>query len=98
VGGATGPVLIKGTPNVSLKDRSLKLQAGSTQSQTASATGTPLTVRSNYKQRYEDYKKSIKGLKDFTAFEWEEIDREADREWYDQDEGADYVDELHADK
>ncbi len=26
------------------------------------------------------------------------MDREADRDWYDQDEGGDYVDELNADK
>ena len=91
-------MLIKGTPNISLKDRSMKLAGGSTQSQTASVIGTPLSTKSSYHQRYEAYKKSVKGVDDFAAFEWEEIDREADREWYDQEEGGEYVDELNAEK
>jgi hypothetical protein len=45
-------------------------------------------MKSSYHQRYEAYKKSVKGVDDFAAFEWEEIDREADRDWYDQDEGG----------
>lgn len=97
IGGATGPVMIRGTPNISLKERSLRMGAGSTFSQTVSATGTPL-VQSSYEKKSEGFKKKLKGYDDFAAFEWEEVDRGIERDWYDQEEGGDYVDEVNADK
>lgn len=97
VGGATGPVMIKGTPSISLKERSLRMGAAATMSQTASATGTPLT-QGSYKQRSQGFKDKLKGYDDFEAFEWEEVDRGIERDWYDQEEGGDYVDEVNADK
>ena len=92
---ATGPVLIKGTPNVSLKNRSQKHTLNSTISKDVG--GTPI-LRSNYEQRSEEHGKRAKGYDDFAAFEWEEMDREVDRDWYDQEEGGDYIDENNADR
>jgi pre-mRNA-splicing factor ATP-dependent RNA helicase DHX38/PRP16 len=94
--GSTGPVLIKGTPTISLKERSLKLGLASTLSRNT-AGSTPLS-KTDYRQRSEEHRKRAYGTDDFAAFEWEEIDREADRDWYDQEEGGDYIDENNADK
>ena len=94
--GSTGPVLIKGTPTISLKERSLKLGLASTLSKNT-AGSTPLS-KTDYRQRSEEHRKRAHGTDDFAAFEWEEIDREADRDWYDQEEGGDYIDENNADK
>ena len=101
---STGPVLIKGTPNVSLKARSLKMTPLTPSQTTKDESGTPLVkTSSEHRQdmnlpRHQAFLKKVKGFDDFAAFEWEEIDREADREWYDQEEGGDYVDEMNADK
>ena len=92
---ATGPVLFKGTPSISLKRRSSRLPPSTLSRNTAGST--PLT-RTDYRQRSEQHKQRAKGMDDFAAFEWEELDKEADREWYDQEEGGDYVDEQNAEK
>lgn len=100
-GASNGPVIIRGTPGVSLKMKSAMLQSPST-SIGLGGLGTA-TPRSTFGSR--DFGGFLRPgapkrefIDDFKAFEWEEFDREADRGWYDQDEGGDYVDDANPER
>lgn len=92
-----GPLLLRGTPNLSLKDRITSSSLlSNVKTQDSSSTPYLRSIGGEYKDSESSYE-DRRDLGGFAAFEWEELDREADRDWYNFDEGC-LVDEMDPEK